>query len=268
VMFTPLDWLRTRTAFSMGFRAPQVFDEDLHITIVNGEGQVIYNDADLAPERSYSVAQQFESVFDLEHDWETRISVNGFWTRIDDAFVLDEDDDPATTGEIEMTRLNGGSTSVYGAELEARLSYGRTWGLSAGWTWERAKNSEADPDFASKTAFRTPEQYGFAETWASITGGLKLVTAIDITGPMLLPHYAGYIANNTLEESPWFADWSANLSYRIELGADRYVTPFVGLRNILDSRQEDYDEGPDRDAGYVYGPRLPRTLFAGIKGGI
>ncbi len=58
------------------------------------------------------------------------------------------------------------------------------------------------------------------------------------------------------------------MSYKIDLKNDRYITPFIGLRNILDSRQDDYDKGADRDAGYVYGPRMPRTLFAGIKGGI
>jgi outer membrane receptor for ferrienterochelin and colicins len=85
---------------------------------------------------------------------------------------------------------------------------------------------------------------------------------------MKVPHYEGYINENRLEESPWLADWSANISYKIDLKHDRYLTPFVGIKNILDSRQDDYDKGPDRDAGYIYGPRLPRSFFAGIKGGI
>jgi outer membrane receptor for ferrienterochelin and colicins len=268
VMFTPLKWLRTRTAFSTGFRAPQVFDEDLHITIVGGEGQIIYNAPDLDPERSYSVAQQVEFDFDLTDDWNLKAGVNGFWTRINNAFVLDEDDDPATLGEIEMYRRNRGATTVYGAELEAGLVYGETWGIETGWTWERAENAEADPDFGTKTIFRTPETYGFVETWAKILKGLALSTVLDITGPMKVPHYAGYIREDRLEESPWFADWSANVSYKIDLKHDRYLTPFVGIKNILDSRQDDYDKGPDRDAGYIYGPRLPRSFFAGIKGGI
>ena len=268
LMFTPADWLRLRTAFSTGFRAPQVFDEDLHITIVGGEGQIIYNDTDLGPERSYSLAQQIELDFDLKNDWALKTSLNGFWTRITDAFVIDEEDDPATIGEIEMYRLNSGDTEVLGAELEAKVAYDEKWGLGAGWTWERAQNSQTDPDFDSKTIFKTPEMYGFVETWFNPAGGFELSTVLDITGPMKVPHYAGYIAEDTLEESPWFADWSANASYRFDLDNERYFTPFVGIRNILDSRQDDYDVGSDRDAGYVYGPRLPRTFFAGIKGGI
>jgi outer membrane receptor for ferrienterochelin and colicins len=167
-----------------------------------------------------------------------------------------------------MFRRNSGDTVVLGAELEAKVAYREKWGLGAGWTWERAQNSQADPDFDSKTIFKTPEMYGFVETWFNPAGGFELSTVLDITGPMKVPHYAGYIAQDTLEESPWFADWSANASYRFDLDNERYFTPFVGIRNILDSRQDDYDVGPDRDAGYVYGPRLPRTFFAGIKGGI
>jgi outer membrane receptor for ferrienterochelin and colicins len=268
LMFTPLEWLRTRTSFSTGFRAPQVFDEDLHITIVGGEGQIIYNDEALSPERSYSVAQQIELNFDLSDDWTLKTSINGFYTLIKDAFVLDEDDDPTTMGEIEMYRRNSGDTTVWGMELEAGIAFKQRWGLSGGWTYEQAENSEADPDFNTHTIFRTPEMYGFFETWAKPVGNLEVSSGLDITGSMKVPHYAGYIAENRMEVSPWFVDWSANLSYRFDIKRDVYLTPFVGIRNILDSRQEDYDIGPDRDAGYVYGPRLPRTLFAGIKGGI
>jgi outer membrane receptor for ferrienterochelin and colicins len=268
VMFSPLKWLRTRTSFSTGFRAPQVFDEDLHITIVSGEGQVIYNDPSLDPERSYSAAQQVEFDFDLEEDWNVKLSLNGFWTRINDAFVISQNDDASTVGEIEMIRENHGNTTVFGGEVELTAALGKKWGAGTGWTFEHAENSEEDPDFGSKKIMRTPNVYGYVETWLNVLDGLAFSTVLDITGPMKVPHYAGYINEDTLEESPWFADWSANVSYKFDLKNDRYVTPFIGIRNILDSRQDDYDKGADRDAGYVYGPRLPRTLFAGIKGGI
>lgn len=268
LMITPFDWLRSRSSFSSGFRAPQVFDEDLHITIVGGEGQIITNDPDLDPERSFSLSQQFEADFEFDNGLELETGLGGFWTRINDAFVLDEQDDPSTVGELEMLRRNRGKTTVYGAEVEARLSWRSFWGIGAGWTWESAENSEKDPDFDSKKIFRTPWSYGFVQAWTRPTKGLELSTAVDFTGPMSVPHYAGYIDEDRLEESPWFADWSANASYKFDLDDSRYITPFIGIKNILDSRQDDYDVGPDRDAGYFYGPRLPRTFFAGIKGGI
>jgi outer membrane receptor for ferrienterochelin and colicins len=268
LMFTPLYWLRTRTAFSSGFRAPQVFDEDLHVTIVGGEGMIVYNEEDLDPERSYSIAQQVELNFEIEKDWALRTSLNGFFTDITAAFVLDEVDDPSTPDEIEVYRRNRGESTVLGGELEIGVVYGKFWEISGGWTYERASSSEADPDFNSRELFRTPRMYGFMETSTRPFGGLEAATALEITGPMKVPHYAGYIVENTLEESPWFFDWGANLSYRYEAEKGVYFKPFVGIGNILDSYQTDLDKGENRDAGYVYGPRLPRTFFAGVKGGI
>jgi len=38
-----------------------------------------------------------------------------------------------------------------------------------------------------------------------------------------------------------------------------------GVQNIFNSYQTDFDKGEFRDAGYVYGPALPRTFFFGIR---
>jgi outer membrane receptor for ferrienterochelin and colicins len=37
------------------------------------------------------------------------------------------------------------------------------------------------------------------------------------------------------------------------------------MKNIFNSFQKDFDKGEFRDAGYIYGPTLPRTVFLGIK---
>lgn len=39
----------------------------------------------------------------------------------------------------------------------------------------------------------------------------------------------------------------------------------VGVKNVLDQYQKDLDRGVERDAGYIYGPSLPRTYFAGFN---
>jgi outer membrane receptor for ferrienterochelin and colicins len=268
LMLSPLEWLKTRTAFSMGFRAPQVFDEDLHVAIVGGEAQLVSNDPNLEAERSFSLAQQFEFRFDLGSNIALSTGLNGFWTRIVDGFTLIDNDDPMTSGQFEMLRINSGDTNVYGAELEAGLSFANKMGLQGGWTLQSSRNTDPHPDWNTKKILRTPGAYGFLEVWGNLLGALSISSVLDITGPMKVPHYAGYIPDDTLEESPWFFDWSANLSYRIDLSDGRLLTPFAGMRNILDSRQTDYDRGALRDAGYIYGPRLPRTLFVGIKGSI
>lgn len=40
---------------------------------------------------------------------------------------------------------------------------------------------------------------------------------------------------------------------------------WVRAMNVFDSYQRDHDSGPERDASYIYGPSLPRTLLFGAK---
>lgn len=39
----------------------------------------------------------------------------------------------------------------------------------------------------------------------------------------------------------------------------------AGIQNIFNAYQNDFDKGADRDSGYIYGPSLPRSFFAGVK---
>ena len=39
----------------------------------------------------------------------------------------------------------------------------------------------------------------------------------------------------------------------------------AGIQNIFNAYQDDFDKGADRDSGYIYGPSLPRSFFAGVK---
>ena len=37
------------------------------------------------------------------------------------------------------------------------------------------------------------------------------------------------------------------------------------MKNIFNSFQNDFDQGPDRDSGYVYGPLMPRSAYFGVE---
>jgi outer membrane receptor for ferrienterochelin and colicins len=37
------------------------------------------------------------------------------------------------------------------------------------------------------------------------------------------------------------------------------------MMNIFNQYQDDFDKGADRDSGYMYGPGLPQSWFAGVK---
>lgn len=39
----------------------------------------------------------------------------------------------------------------------------------------------------------------------------------------------------------------------------------AGVHNIFNAYQSDFDRGAKRDSGYIYGPGMPRSYFAGVK---
>jgi len=92
------------------------------------------------------------------------------------------------------------------------------------------------------------------------------------TGSMLVPHLAGAPENPTedrLENTPSFFELNLKSSYLFDLDAHEHLgmEVSIGVQNLLDSYQKDFDTGPLRDANYVYGPTRPRTCFVGLKFG-
>ena len=113
--------------------------------------------------------------------------------------------------------------------------------------------------------FRTPDHYGyFMATYEPIR---KFTINLNgkLTGPMLIPHYAGYVDRDEEVISPTFFDMGIKLAYEIPLYRLYSLEINAGVKNIFDSFQRDIDQGIDRDAGYIYGPSLPRTYFFGLN---
>ncbi len=257
--------LQLRTALSTGFRAPQAFDEDLHIELVAGAARQIINAPGLRPERSQSLAQQIAWERKLTPELTLRLGLNGYLTRLRDAFVLVTEDDPSTA-ETELVRRNRGTTLARGAEVEASVSATR-WALRGGWTIERADNDDPDDDFGQTRILRTPIHYGYLDALLK-SGGLQLQAGVNLTGPMLAPRYDANAQPLEVNTTPWFVELNLNAGYALAWSDGIILEPFIGARNLLDSRQRDLDRGPARDASYVYGPSLPRTIFVGVKGGL
>ncbi|MFZ4583239.1 MAG: TonB-dependent receptor, partial [Paludibacter sp.] len=84
------------------------------------------------------------------------------------------------------------------------------------------------------------------------------------TGSMLAPHFAGYIAADKMEQTPSFFDLNLKASYDIKLNGVT-IQLSGGIKNAFNAYQKDLDQGALRDAGYIYGPGLPRTVFVGLK---
>lgn len=262
-----------RGSYSSGFRAPQIFDEDLHITQAGGEAQVIRNAANLVEEKSQSLALGFEWNPQLngknvpawlvtESDKPFSIEFNGFFTTLDNTFDIVNTDNPATP-ETEFTRVNSFGAEVYGAELNLAWNITNDLRFDLGYVEQRSRFDQPAGDFNSRNFDRTPDRYGVvAFTWNA--SWCKIFLGGKYTGSMEVPHYAGDITTDRLENSPSFFTVDLNVSKDFKIG-DSELTVTAGVKNLFNDYQDDLDTGPDRDAGYVYGPRFPRRFHIGCK---
>ncbi len=262
--------LSGRATFSTGYKAPVVFDEDFHITQVGGESHVIVNSDDLKEEKSYSLTAGVEYTKFIEKSG-FKFGINTFYTSLNDIHVLETEeidvDNDGTIDQLRSTRINSDSAKVYGGEIEAGYVYSKYFQFDLGLTVQQSELSEAEPDFNTKDFFKTPNYYGYFVSTLKLNPAKLLVSGI-LTGPMKVPHFAGSIPEDRLETSKTFFELNVGIEYTFKLDKNDKedgLTIFAGVKNVLNSFQDDFDEGIERDAGYVYGPRIPRTYYFGSK---
>jgi len=76
------------------------------------------------------------------------------------------------------------------------------------------------------------------------------------------------IGEDRLVKTKNFYDLSLKLSYEFKLKETSFLEFSIAVKNILNSYQSDFDKGVYRDAGYVYGPQYPRSIYLSVKYGI
>jgi outer membrane receptor for ferrienterochelin and colicins len=192
------------------------------------------------------------------------LEVNGFLTSLNDLFLSRNNDDP-NTDPLEFLKVNHGHARVYGAEMNVGWGVDDDFVLQGGLVLQRARFGEPEPDFGSSDFFRTPTRYGnLTMTWR--TAGLgTMFAAMRYTGPMKAPHFAGFIDHDRLETTPSFVTLDAGVAYPLYAAGTRRFTLTVAGRNLTNAFQPDPDQGPLRDANYVYGPRFPRAFSVGLR---
>lgn len=261
--WSPRSDLDLRATVARGSRAPQVFDEDLHITQVGGEGTVIRNQVDLKQESSTS--------FMLGGQWKpTRghhiglFEVNTFYTDLRDLFKVVDDDNPATD-DREFSRINFGKAHVAGVEVNLGYGHGGIFCVEGGFVVQRGLYGEADPDFGSTRFFKTPTVQGNMNFFWNVPRLGELFFGMRHTGIMDIPHYAGYVPEDRLDRSKRSTILDAGFTYNLPFVSENRMALTIGVKNLTNSYQDDLDQGPDRDAGYIWGPRFPRTFSIGLK---
>lgn len=142
VRFNPIEDINLRATYAKGFRAPQVFDEDLHVAVVGGESQKIKNAANLKPEISHAFSLSAD-VYHRFGEVQTNLLVEGFYNRLKDAFNTEIDQPQPNDGILHKTRVNSNGAKIVGANIEAKLAYRRIQ-LQAGLTLTSSQFDEAE----------------------------------------------------------------------------------------------------------------------------
>ncbi len=258
--------LQARISYSQGYRAPQIFDEDLHIE-TSGSRQVLHeNDPELKQETSNSF------MFSLDYNGligtvYTGILIEGFHTRLSDPFV-NEIGIPDEAGTVIYTRKNAeDGATVQGVNVEFKLNPVKDFSLTSGFTIQSSKYDIVQ-EFNEKKFFRTPNKYGYMVIDWDFEENVCLSASANYTGSMLVPYFGPNTNPDVgeLRKSDDFVELGIKLDYTMKLNGAS-VQYFVGVKNIFNAYQADFDIGIDRDPAYMYGPVNPRTVYFGIKFG-
>ena len=270
LLYKPSEDFQARLTYSAGFRAPQAYDEDLHVTAVGGEGVQIKLADNLREERSNSYSGSVDWTTNLGH-WQANILVEGFYTDLRHVFVL-EDIGKNDIGDVIKERRNGNGARVYGANLDAKIAHGKEAQFQLGFTAQRSRYTHEEAwtkvdgvDLTTKRMPRTPDYYGYFTFSSAPVKNFDFSLSGTYTGKMIVPHYAGYIEKDRMENTPQFFDLNLKLNYTFVLHDHIKFQLNTGVQNIFNSFQKDLDKGEFRDAGYFYGPTQPRTFFIGFK---
>ena len=269
IRYTPIEPIILRLSYASGYRAPQIYEEDLHVGAVGGEVSLISLDENLKPEYSHSISGSID-MYKRFGKWDLNLTLEGFFTQLNDVFTLVENGHDAQ-GNLLLTRTNVSGARVAGMNIEAKVGFGRLLTFQAGYTYNHSRYIEPlqwseNPNIApQRRMFRTPEHYGYFLCNIEPVKHFHIVTNGKVTGNMLVQHFAGYVPEDEEVTTPTFFEWDIKLCYDIPLYKHYTLEINVGVKNILDQFQSDLDKGMDRDAGFIYGPATPRTFFAGIN---
>lgn len=259
------DDLQARMSYARGFRAPQIFDEDLHIE-TSGARQVIHrNDPELIQETSNSIMLSLDLNRQMG-DIYVGFLMEGFYTRLNNAFA-NEIGEPDENGRVVYTRVNAeGGARVNGINLELQLVPSEQYTFRGGFTYQTSRFDE-NQEFEEKKFFRTPDDYGYMIMDWQPLDKLAISSSGNYTGKMLVPYFGTELSNpdeGALRKSERFFELGVKIKYNIKLnGATLQL--YSGIKNMFNAYQNDFDRGIDRDPGYIYGPGTPRTIYAGLK---
>lgn len=279
IMYDLTNSLKARLSYAQGYRAPQAFDEDLHVETVGGAARFVQLDANLKTERSNNISASLNFTRTIKRT-QTNIVLEGFFTQLRRPFVL-SNPVRSPSGITIITKRNGDNAYVQGVNFESSFAFSRKWLLQLGFTgqtafysqaetiWKASDESDSRADVSTKNLLRTPNLYGFFNLIYNPLRVMDISVSGTYTGAMYVPHMIEPETEYTIiKRTPQFLDVNLKLAYTLELEKDFYIEFFGGLQNIFNSYQKDFDKGAERDQSYIYGPSRTRSVFFGMNFGL
>lgn len=269
--------LRLRGGYARGFRAPQAFNEDLHISSVGGEPQfvILSNDLDSEFSNAFTASLNYANTINLV---QMDFLIEGFYTSLEDPLTIVSTGAVLENGSILEEVRNGENASVFGLNFDFGVSPNPNWRFQLGGTLQNTEFDEpqllfesdgtpGESDIIIEEFVRVPDLYGYLN--ASWIPNKKF--NIDITGTytgrMTVPRVISDTGFLELFEANDFFNLNIKLETHVDFNENFMVTFSGGVRNLFDSFQDNFEVGPMRDSDFIFGPNLPQTFFIGVKFG-
>ncbi|MGH8032390.1 MAG: TonB-dependent receptor plug domain-containing protein [Luteimonas sp.] len=268
--FQASERLKLRAGLSTGFRAPEVFSEDLHVDTLGADPVRIRNADGLTEERAVTAMLGLDwrsNAVDPRWTWDATAS----YTDLRDTFVLSEIRSDAD-GTLFQVRENASGSRVAGVETNLGWHPAETLRVTAGVAWYHSRYDAAQIVFddsgdggttviATRDYLKIPQWTGVAQATWSPSNVWDVFVGVKYTGRL----YA--LNNNTavLERTPdfWVVDVGATRHFDDAQGKGWDLS--FGVKNLTDERQRDLEVGANRDSDYVYGPRFARSVYASVR---
>ena len=217
-----------RGSYSTGYRAPQIFDEDLHIE-TSGARKIIHeHDHNLKQENSQSFMGSLNFRKKIM-SFSVEFLVEGFYTMLDNPFA-NERTEPDENGLIIYTRKNAEKgAKVVGANLEFRFN-AKDLKINLGFTsqiseYEEKQDLLGDGKFLKKNFLRTPNNYGFITIDYDFLNNFCFNLNGVYTGEMDILHET----KEKLFTSNNFFDIGVKLSYKYKINGT-YLKLSAGMK--------------------------------------
>ena len=295
--------LQFRASYAKGYRAPQIFDEDLHIEASASKRIIHVNSPDLTQETSHSISSSFTFINNFGRTM-TEFMVEGFYTNLQNPFAYEYHDVEEDYTFIQERKNAEDGAFVSGVNMEFNAYFPRDISLAAGFTFQKSlyDTQQAwgeEEESISREFMRSPASYGYLNLDWHITKQFSATLTSTYTGSMYVPHFGleaisddewelinngqigeieeerqneinaiingDVIEGERLEKSEQFLIFGVRLAYDFHLTSDTKLQLYGGVQNIFNQSQKYHDSGVYRDAGYIYGPCRPRTFNLGVK---